>query len=648
MSRPARAGRTTDTSTTPTTSPTTSTDGTRRLLAGVTAAALLLVLVDALRPLGAPLVVGAAAVLSALAALALLRRAPRGAAAPLDASTARTAHVAEGAGSAGSAHVAEGGGGGDAVEAEAVPDGAPVVRATPMTTRDELTGLADRAALTCALSAALTPGEGPCADAFPADDLSLVALLLVDLDAFRELNDRFGHGAGDVLLRRTADRIAACAPESALVARLGGDEFAVLLRGSEAAQARRVADELAAAISAPAPEDGAGWRTTASIGLAFDDGPLDDDEELWVDPAQPGDGAAEGDLADGLDELPDVPAAPADAREVELTPAEDLLRRVEVAMYSAKATGGGVRLYDPAHDLAARERALLAEELRAALSEGGELDRSATAQLVVHYQPQVEASTGEVGGLEALVRWRHPRHGLVSPEVFLEIVEEQGLVTSLTERVLRTALLDARQWHDAGHRVRIAVNVSSSCLTSPALLPMVDAALEESGVEPSLLVVEVTETVLMAEPHQALATARRLRARGVQLSIDDYGTGYSSLSYLSDLPATELKLDRAFTLRVASDPAIEAIVATTVDLAHRLGLRLVVEGVEDEVALAAVVAAGADETQGYLHARPAPAASVPAWLAGRDLRSSPSSSAVTPVTPVTPGADRVEALVSEA
>lgn len=619
MTRPARAGRTTDTST--------STDGSRRLLAGVTVAALLLVVVDALHPLGPPLVASAALVLAALAALALLSRVPRGAAAPPAEDAAGTDDDA--------ADAADG----EPVSAVLAGPGADDAPSGPGT-RDELTGLADRAALTCALGAALTPGGTACTGAPDADDLSLVALLLVDLDAFRELNDRFGHGAGDALLRRTADRISACAPGSALVARLGGDEFAVLLRGSEAAQARRVADELAAAIAAPAPEDGAGWRTTASIGLAFDDGPLDDDEELWVDPALAAlDAAGEHDLTACLDDVPEVAAAPADAREVALTPAEDLLRRVEVAMYSAKASGGGVRLYDPAHDLAARERALLAEELRAALCVEAELDRSATAELVVHYQPQVEAATGEVGGLEALVRWRHPRHGLVSPEVFLEIVEEQGLVTSLTERVLRTALLDARQWHDAGHRVRIAVNVSSSCLTSPALLPMVDAALDESGVEPSLLVIEVTETVLMSEPHQALATARRLRARGVQLSIDDYGTGYSSLSYLSDLPATELKLDRAFTLRVASDPAIEAIVATTVDLAHRLGLRLVVEGVEDEVALAAVVAAGADETQGYLHGRPAPAASVLAWLAGPAPETGPAPGADD-------GTDRVEALVS--
>jgi len=623
VSRPARAGRTTDTGT----DTGTSTDGSRRLLAGVTVAALLLVVVDALHPLGPPLVAGAAVVLSALAALALLVRAPRDAAAPPTGDSTASAETAD--------------------DPVGEPLGGPVTEGlTGPGTRDELTGLADRAALTCALGAALTPGGEPCAGAPDADDLSLVALLLVDLDAFRELNDRFGHGAGDALLRRTAERISACAPGSALVARLGGDEFAVLLRGSEAAQARRVADELAAAIAAPGPQDGAGWRTTASIGLAFDDGPLDDDEELWVDPALAAlDAAGERDLTASLDDAPDASAAPVDAREVALTPAEDLLRRVEVAMYSAKAAGGGVRLYDPAHDLAARERALLAEELRAALSSEGEPDRGAAAQLVVHYQPQVEAATGEVGGLEALVRWRHPRHGLVSPEVFLEIVEEQGLVTSLTERVLRTALLDARQWHDAGHRVRIAVNVSSSCLTSPALLPMVDAALEESGVEPSLLVVEVTETVLMTEPHQALATARRLRARGVQLSIDDYGTGYSSLSYLSDLPATELKLDRAFTLRVASDPAIEAIVSTTVDLAHRLGLRLVVEGVEDEAALAAVVAAGADETQGYLHGRPAPAASVLAWLTGPAPQTAPQTA--PPTAPDSaPGTDRVEALVS--
>lgn len=440
--------------------------------------------------------------------------------------------------------------------------------------RDPLTGLLDRAGLQAALDHALARAAS-ASEEDEDEGESLVALVLADLDGFHQVNGRYGPRAGDALLRRTADLVRGSVPDGALVARTGGDEFAVLLTGDDAARARLVADGLAAAIS---PE------VAVSLGLAWAD--------AWEDPSEDAEEPAEGD--DGV---------PAD-------PALELLRRAEVALFTAKAGGGGVALFDPGHDLAVRERALLADELRAALCESGQPDRGATAQLVVHYQQQVHAATGQIGGLEALVRWRHPRHGLVGPETFLAIVEEQGLVRRLTEHVLRTALLDARDWHAAGHPLRIAVNVSPTCLTDASFVPMVDAALRESGVAAELLVVEVTETVLMSEPQQALATARRLRGLGAQLSIDDYGTGYSSLSYLSDLPATELKLDRSFTMRVLTDAGIAAIVASTVDLAHRLGLRLVVEGVEDAETLAAVVGAGCDETQGYLHGRAEPAAEV--------------------------------------
>ncbi|MGQ7296208.1 putative bifunctional diguanylate cyclase/phosphodiesterase [Quadrisphaera sp. KR29] len=449
--------------------------------------------------------------------------------------------------------------------------------------RDPLTSLADR----CRLLAELEGALGSAAAAAEDDDDeggSLVALLLVDLDGFKEVNGRYGHEAGDVVLRRTAELARASAPDSAVLARLGGDEFAVLLTGDEAARARLVGDRLVAAVAPLHP---------VSVGLAWAD--------AWEAPGQ-----------------------------AQLEPAPELLRRAEVAMYSAKAAGGGLALFDPGHDLAVRERALLADELREALSESGEPDRSPSAQLVVHYQQQVSAATGRIAGLEALVRWRHPRHGLVGPEVFLAIAEEQGLVSRLTEHVLRTALLDAREWHAAGQPLRIAVNVSPTCLTDATFVPLVDAALSESGVPAELLVVEVTETVLMSEPQQALATARRLRALGAQLSIDDYGTGFSSLSYLADLPATELKLDRSFTARVLTDAGTAAIVASTVDLAHRLGLRLVVEGVEDEETLAAVVAAGCDDTQGFWHGRAEPAAEVARRLGLSPARTTAAGPAAGP------------------
>jgi EAL domain-containing protein (putative c-di-GMP-specific phosphodiesterase class I) len=242
-------------------------------------------------------------------------------------------------------------------------------------------------------------------------------------------------------------------------------------------------------------------------------------------------------------------------------------------------------------------------------------------EVVVHYQPQLDVGTGRVVGAEALVRWQHPSRGLLPPMTFLGLVEEHGLMDDLTVHLLHRAIAESAAWTHDGAPLRISVNLSASSLAHPDLLDLVDDALQRSGLAAGRLVLEVTETTLMADPDLALAVTHELTRRGVQLSIDDYGTGYSSLAYLTDLPATELKLDRAFTMRVVTEPRTAEIVEATVALAHRLGLRVVAEGVEDEATLTVLGGLDVDETQGYLHSRPLPPAEFEAWLAAAPVRA---------------------------
>jgi diguanylate cyclase (GGDEF)-like protein/PAS domain S-box-containing protein len=393
----------------------------------------------------------------------------------------------------------------------------------------------------------------------------VAALLLLDLDRFKEVNDTLGHHHGDLLLQQVAERLRGGLRASDTVARLGGDEFAVLLPNvTGVGDATAVAEKLSAAIEAPFVVDGLTLDVDASIGVA----------------AYPDHGAG----------------------------ANELLQRADVAMYAAKASHVSYVVYDPGMDRHSPRRLGLLGQLRRALAAG---------ELVVHYQPKAEVRSGRVTGAEALVRWQHPEYGLLGPGEFVPLAETTGLIRPLTSHVLEAALRQCRAWLDAGHELSVAVNLSTRCLLDLALPEQVTGLLEDAEVAPGRLLLEITESSIMTDPARALEILNRLHALGVQLAIDDFGTGYSSMAYLKSLPVQELKVDRSFVQHLRDSQSDAVIVRTTVDLGHNLGLRVVAEGVEDEATLRELARVGCDSAQGYHLAKPMPAAELDAWLAAQ-------------------------------
>jgi diguanylate cyclase (GGDEF)-like protein/PAS domain S-box-containing protein len=393
----------------------------------------------------------------------------------------------------------------------------------------------------------------------------VAALLLLDLDRFKEVNDTLGHHHGDLLLQQVAERLRGRLRASDTVARLGGDEFAVLLPNvTGVGDATAVAEKLSAAIEAPFVVDGLTLDVDASIGVA----------------AYPDHGAG----------------------------ANELLQRADVAMYAAKASHVSYVVYDPGMDRHSPRRLGLLGQLRRALAAG---------ELVVHYQPKAEVRSGRVTGAEALVRWQHPEYGLLGPGEFVPLAETTGLIRPLTSYVLEAALRQCRAWLDAGHELSVAVNLSTRCLLDLALPEQVTGLLEDAEVAPGRLLLEITESSIMTDPARALEILNRLHALGVQLAIDDFGTGYSSMAYLKSLPVQELKVDRSFVQHLRDSQSDAVIVRTTVDLGHNLGLRVVAEGVEDEATLRELAKVGCDSAQGYHLAKPMPAAELDAWLAAQ-------------------------------
>ncbi|MGD9482187.1 bifunctional diguanylate cyclase/phosphodiesterase [Streptomyces sp. TRM70308] len=423
--------------------------------------------------------------------------------------------------------------------------------------RDPLTGLPNRLWLMERTWSALDDADRAGARA---------ALVLIDLDRFRSVNDTLGHLAGDRLLLQIADRLRTALPRGAEAARLGGDEFAVLLPlAVSTTSAQRAARTVVSALSSPLHLDGHSLVLEASAGVAV--------------------------FPDHADE------------------AEGLLRRADVAMYEAKRDRSGVEVYDVMRDGNTVDRLGLLGDLRRALDAG---------EVELHYQPKVRFD-GQVSGLEALVRWQHPERGRVAPDVFIAIAETSGLMPRLTEYVLESALGQVAAWRAAGLTVPVAVNVSPRDVHTPGFAGAVAARLARHGVPASALQLEITEHVLLEEPQQAADTLAGLVGHGVKMSLDDFGTGYSSLVHLRRLPVSELKIDRSFVARLAVDSQDAAIVRCTVDLAHSLGLLVVAEGVEDDETWEHLRDLGCDAVQGWLVAAAMPPAETTAWLRAREV-----------------------------
>ncbi|MCI4658314.1 putative bifunctional diguanylate cyclase/phosphodiesterase [Cryobacterium zhongshanensis] len=424
---------------------------------------------------------------------------------------------------------------------------------------DDLTGLPNRRALYAEVPLSLTSG---------ADR----ALLLLDLDRFKEVNDSLGHDVGDQLLVQVGTRLASNVRGTDLVARLGGDEFAILLADAGEAEAVVVAGTLREVLARPYLLEGITLQTTVSIGIAL----------------YPG-------------------------QALDLT---GLLRKADMAMYKAKETRSGHRVYDMSVDSHGAARLRTLQELRVALDE---------RQLVVYYQPKVDLATGAVRGVESLVRWNHPVRGLVQPGDFLSIVEEAGLMNAMTQQVLDMALDQAEVWHARSADLTVAVNLTASALVDAELPERIAAMLADRGLPASALILEITEEFLLEDRVRTTAILTRLRAGGIRIAIDDFGTGYSSLAYLRDLPVDELKLDRSIVSPMRDDPRAAALVSSTIELAHSLGLTMVAEGVEDAEVYAGLARYGCDEAQGFHMSRPMPADELDSWLAERrlDLAAAP-------------------------
>jgi diguanylate cyclase (GGDEF)-like protein len=384
------------------------------------------------------------------------------------------------------------------------------------------------------------------------------AVLFVDLDRFKHVNDSLGHFVGDELLRAIADRLRTAVRADDTAARLGGDEFVVLLREVDRAEdAVNVAHKITEALSAPVFAHGHELSVTPSIGIAL----------------FPQHGSS----------------------------AQMLITNADAAMYHVKKAGrNGLQLFDPQMSTFFPDRLLLENDLRKALER---------RELELHYQPKVDVRSGATTGMEALVRWRHPERGLIPPNDFIPLAEETGLIIPLGQWVLREACRQNKAWQDGGlPPLRVAINISGVQLRHGDLADNVALALRETGLDPTHLEIEITESVVMQNASVALVMLDRLSRMGIHLAVDDFGTGYSSLSYLKRFPLNTLKIDSSFIRDLSSDNNDAVIVKAIIALAHSLRLQVVAEGVEDEAQLGFLQSFGSDQYQGYLHSKPLPAA----------------------------------------
>jgi diguanylate cyclase len=427
---------------------------------------------------------------------------------------------------------------------------------------DTLTGLPNRALLADRFEQALRTGR---------EVGKATGLLLIDLDRFKEVNDTLGHHCGDELLKQVGPRLSRTLRDIDTVARLGGDEFAVLLPTVDGLDAVfLVAERLRACLNAPVQVDGIDLDLEASIGVVVS--------------GEHGEDSA------------------------------TLLQRADVAMYVAKEQSLGVFAYDPDIDGNSPQRLALLGQLRRGMDRG---------ELVLHYQPKVSLSTGDVCGVEALVRWQHPERGLIPPDGFIPLAEHTGLIGPLTRYVLDAALRQVRAWSDAGHVLPVAVNLSARNLLDDQIITQVTELLERHGVPPEMLELEVTESAIMLQQARAQQILTRLHRLGIRISIDDFGAGYTSLAQLKTLPITEIKVDRSFVSGMDTDSDAALIVRSVIDLGHNLGLTAVAEGVETLASMSALTGAGCDVVQGYHLSRPLPAQDLLAWYLARQSSGPP-------------------------
>ncbi len=421
---------------------------------------------------------------------------------------------------------------------------------------DPLTGLPNRAHLLDRLEAVLTSA---------ADHQGEVALLIVDLDEFKEVNDTLGHLHGDDLLCEVGRRLAGLRRGDDLVARLGGDEFAILLYPGDRQRAEAMAEVTMDLIGRPLELNGLHVQARASLGIAI---------------------------------------APHDA-----TDAHELMQRAEVAMYQAKAQRQGWARYSPGDDRFTLRRLTLLGELPRALDED---------QLVVQYQPKIDLTEGRVVGVEALVRWVHPELGMIRPDEFIELTEVAGLINRLTRIVLGKSLEQLREWDRAGIHLDVAVNLSVRNFHDQGLAEFIGSELARNRLDPHRLMLEITESEVMDDVVVATTMMQKLSALGIRTSIDDFGTGNSSLTRLRQLPIDEIKIDRSFVGDMATNQNDAVIVKSIIDLGHNLDLEVVAEGVEDEWTLDNLVTLGCDRAQGYFFQRPVPATDIPRFVGEMD------------------------------
>lgn len=387
-------------------------------------------------------------------------------------------------------------------------------------------------------------------------------LFAMDLDRFKEINDTLGHHVGDKVLQHVAACARSCLRESDTVARMGGDEFTVLLATiSDLDGAIAVAKKILAALAEPFDVAGRTLEIGASIGVVL---------------------------------------FPKHGEEADV-----LMRQADAAMYIAKQTQSGYRVYSEDMGHGADDRMALQSELRQAI---------ANDELVLHYQPKIDFNANQVSGVEALVRWLHPKHGLMSPDKFIPLAEQSGLIKPLTKWVLKTALRQCEEWYRAGVNLSMAVNVSAISIQDPEFPAQMEKMLEDFDVPASQLEIEITETAVMSEPVRAVECIRRLSALGFQVAIDDFGTGYSSMAYLKELLVAKIKIDKSFVKDMAVNHNDAVIVRSTVELGHNLGLKVVAEGVEDQMSWDKLKGLGCDSAQGYYMSRPLPTNDFMDWL----------------------------------